>query len=467
MDVFLARPQGDDFRPLAREILKQLIEMDTTHSTGSTTVAAEALAARLRAAGFPESDVVVAGPNARKGNLVARLRGTGKRPPVLFLAHLDVVEARREDWSVDPFTFLEKDGYFYGRGTTDIKNGIAILVTNFIRLKQQGFRPDRDFILALTADEEGGPDNGVDWLLRNHRELIDAEYCINIDGGDFQQRDSRPRTAALQVSEKHYVVFHMEVRSPGGHSSLPSKDNAIYRLTEGLGRLGRFEFPAQLNEVTREYFSRMSRVEEGALAEDMKSVTQDSPDPRAIARLSQSPYYNALLRTTCVPTMLEGGHAPNALPQTARATINCRLLPGHSPQAAHAALIEAVNDPQISVTLVDGGQASPASVLNRKVLGSVERVVTAMWPGVPVVPTMEAGATDGYYLRRANIPTYCVSGVFIDMDDVRAHGKDERVAIESFYNGMEFYHRLMRSLGEGGGDASSPEQEDTSKHPSP
>ena len=350
------------------------------------------------------------------------------------------------DWSVDPFTFLEKDDYFYGRGTTDIKDGVAILVANFIRLRQQGFRPNRDLILALTADEEGGSDNGVDWLLRNHREWIDAEYCINIDGGDFQLRDGKPRTAAIQVSEKLFVVFRLEVRKPGGHSSLPSKDNAIYRLSEGLSRLARYDFPARLNDVTREYFSLMSRVEKGALADDMKSLTCDPPDPAAIARLSDAPYYNALMRTTCVATILEGGHATNALPQTARATINCRLLPGDSPKAVHAALIETVNDPQISVTLLDGGQASPASVLNTEVLERVGRVVDAMWPGVPLVPTMEAGATDGYFLRQADIPTYSVSGVFIDMDDVRAHGKDERVGIESFFDGLEFYYRLIRSL---------------------
>jgi acetylornithine deacetylase/succinyl-diaminopimelate desuccinylase-like protein len=337
---------------LARDVLRELIEIDTTDSTGSTTVAAEAMAKRLRDAGFPAADVQVLGPHPRKGNLVARLRGSGARRPILFLSHLDVVEARREDWSVDPFRFLERDGYFYGRGTTDVKDGCAILVANFIRWKQEGFAPDRDLILALTADEEGGSFNGVDWLLSSHRDLLDAEYCINTDGGDFQLEKGRRRLVALQASEKTYASFRLEARNPGGHSSLPAKDNAIYRLAAALGRLAAFDFPLRLNEVTRAFFTRMAAIEPGPVAADMKAVLQDPPDPAAVARLSASAYFNALLRTTCVATQLEGGHAENALPQTARAVVNCRILPAESPAEVQRTLVRVVADPGVAVTPV-------------------------------------------------------------------------------------------------------------------
>jgi acetylornithine deacetylase/succinyl-diaminopimelate desuccinylase-like protein len=319
---------------LARDIFEQLVNINTTHSAGDTTEAARAMATRLKAAGFPDADVQVLGPAPRKGNLVARLQGTGAGRPILLLAHLDVVEARREDWSTDPFVFVERDGYFYGRGTADIKSGDALLVADLIRLKQEGFAPARDVIVALTADEEGGDANGVDWLLRTHRDLVDAEYCLNTDGGGGEIRQGRRIANELQTGEKVYASFRLEVTNPGGHSSLPVKDNAIYHLAGGLSRLAAFEFPARLNETTRAFFDKMSGIETGDLARDMKALAATPPDPGAVSRVSAaSPYYNALVRTTCVATEVEAGHAENALPQRARATVNCRLLPGDSPAA--------------------------------------------------------------------------------------------------------------------------------------
>src|SRR5581483_7231971 len=326
--------QSSSFDARARDIFKQLIEINTTDSVGNVTTAAEAIAGRLKAAGFPESDVTMIGPDRRKHNLVARYRGTGARRPLLLLAHLDVVEAKREDWSTDPFTFVEKDGFFYGRGTSDDKAMASILTANLIRLREEGFRPDRDLILALTADEEGGRFNGVDWLVKNHRNLIDAALAIN-EGGSGQMKNGRYLVNEVQASEKVYQDFHLESKNPGGHSSRPTKDNAIYHLSQGLGRLAAFEFPVHMNEVTREYFDRMAGLQsDPAIAADMRAVAKATPDPQAAARLaSKSAYYNALMRTTCVATMLSGGHAPNALPQTATANVNCRILPGEPPAA--------------------------------------------------------------------------------------------------------------------------------------
>src|SRR3981189_308902 len=326
------RAQGQDqTKQLAYDIFKQLIEINTTDSVGNVTTAAEAMAKRLRDGGFPEGDIKVAGPNERKKNLVARFRGTGKRKPILFIGHLDVVEALRSDWTTDPFEFIEKDGYFYGRGTEDMKEGDAILVTNFIRLKKEGYQPDRDLILALTADEEGGSSNGVDWLLKQHRHWVDAEYSINLDGGEFERDKDKRLLAGIQASEKVYVDFQLESLNPGGHSSVPSPDNAIYHLAGALARLQPFSFPVKINEITRNYFERNAALTTGQLAADLKAVAHQPPDNAAVQRLSANPYFNSLLHTTCVATMLSRGHAPNALPQTARANANCRIFPGAEP----------------------------------------------------------------------------------------------------------------------------------------
>ena len=445
----------DQTKQLSRDIFKQLIEINTTDSVGNVTTAAEAMAKRLRDGGFADDDIKIAGPNERKKNLVARFRGTGKRKPVLFIGHLDVVEALRSDWTTDPFEFIEKDGYFYGRGTEDMKEGDAILVTNFIRLKKEGYLPDRDLILALTADEEGGSSNGVDWLLREHRDWIDAEYCINLDGGEFEKDKDKRLLAGIQASEKVYVDFQFESLNPGGHSSVPSPDNAIYHLAGALARLQSFSFPLEVNEITRSYFERNAAMENGQLAADMKAIAKQPPDPAAVRRLSEVPYYNSLLHTTCVATMLSGGHAPNALPQTARANVNCRIFPGEDPEEVHKALERVSNDPKVKISVVaqltpDGKVVPvvpvPPSPLLPEVTQAMERVLGAVWPRVPLVATMSTGATDGKYTRIAGIPTYGISCMFFDKNDNREHGKDERVGVQDFYDGVNFNYRLMKEL---------------------
>ncbi len=432
---------------LAREIFQVLIEINTTHEKGITK-ASEAMAARLRAAGYSSEDVKILGPLPHKQNLVARLRGSGKFRPLLFIAHLDVVEARREDWSVDPFKFLEKDGFFYGRGTTDVKHEAANLITNLIRLREEGFVPDRDIIVALTDDEEaGGPANGVEWLLDHHRSLIEPEYCVNTDAGGGVILKNQHVLLEMQTGEKVYLSFQLEVKNRGGHSSLPVKDNAIYRLAQGLTRLSQFDFPIQLNDTARGYFAQMAPRETGQVADDMQAVSRQFPNMQAAVRLAAvSPYYNALMRTTCVPTELSGGHAENALPQTARAVVNCRLLPDNEPLEIQKNLIGILADPAIAVTPLNRAQPTPLSPLRQDVVQAVERITREMWPGVVVAPVISTGASDGVYLRRAGIPVYGISGMFGDLDDTRAHGRDERMGVREFYEGVEFMHRLMKSL---------------------
>jgi acetylornithine deacetylase/succinyl-diaminopimelate desuccinylase-like protein len=443
-----AQTGSNDVR--AREIYKELVEINTTDTpAGNVTKAAEAMAARLKAAGFPASDIQVLGPDPKKGNLVLRWRaGAGAgRKPILLLAHLDVVEAKREDWSFDPFTFLERDGFFYGRGTSDDKAMAAQFVANLIRLKQEGFTSDRDVILALTADEEGGTFNGVDWLVKNHKNLIDAEFAVN-EGGGGNMRKGKYLTNEVQASEKVFQDFRLEVTNPGGHSSLPVKDNAIYHLAAGLARLAAFDFPVQMNEVTRGYFERSASVQDDPkMAADMRAVARSTPDAAAAARLSAAvPFYNSLMRTTCVATRLQGGHANNALPQMAGANVNCRILPGVSPASVKDKLVEVLADPQIKVSFVGEANPSKPSPLRPDVMNAVETLTKQMFPGVVVVPVMSTGATDGLYLRNAEIPTYGIDGTFGDLDDVRAHGKDERVGVKQFYEGLEFQYRLIKML---------------------
>jgi acetylornithine deacetylase/succinyl-diaminopimelate desuccinylase-like protein len=432
----------------AREIYKLLVEINTTDTpAGSVTNAAEAVAARLKAAGFAAADVQLLGPDPRKHNLIARLRGSGARRPILLLAHLDVVEARRDDWSFDPFTFLEKDGFFYGRGTIDDKALASIFTANLIRLKQDGVTLDRDVILALTADEEGGSFNGASWLVDKHRDLIDAEFAIN-EGGGGQSRNGKPLVNEIQASEKVYQDFRLEAKNPGGHSSRPIRDNAIYHLSDGLARLAAFDFPLDMNEVTRGYFAKMAALQTSAqTAADMRAMAAPTPDPQAAARLAAaSPYYNALMRTTCVATMLSGGHAPNALPQTATANVNCRILPGQAPAAIKAKLESVIADPKIAIAFVEEAKPSAPSPLRPDVMSAVESLTRAMWPGAIVVPMMGTGATDSLYLRNAGIPAYGVDGVFSEIDDNRAHGRDERVAVKSYFDALEFQYRLLRVL---------------------
>jgi len=441
-----AQPSLTPTQALARDIFRELIGIDTTDEHGATTPAAEALARRLREAGLPAADVQVLGPTPRKANLVARLRGTGAKRPLLLLAHLDVVEARREDWTVDPFTLLERDGFFYGRGAEDVKDGAAIMTANVIQFIKEGYRPDRDLILALTADEEGGTSNGVQWLLAEHRDLIDAELCLNFDGGDFEALGTRRVSGAIQAAEKGYADFTLEVTDAGGHSSLPRPGNAIYRLSAGLLRIADFTFPVHLNEVTRSFFARRASLESGQRATDMREAGGDNPPAAAAGRLSSDMYYNALLRTTCVATLVTAGHAANALPQRARANVNCRIVPGETEEEVRSTLVRVLNDPTISVSHPAPRQ-NPASPLRPDVLAAVDRATAAVYPGLPIIPTMETGATDGRLLRGAGIPTYGISGVFLDDLDDRSHGRDERVGVRDFYDGLAFNYHLIRALG--------------------
>src|ERR1700749_1162046 len=451
---FSVAAQSQSPNPVAHEIFKQLIEINTTDSVGNVTTAAEAMAGRLRDAGFTGSDVIVAGPTDRKKNLVARIHRTGQRKPILFIGHLDVVEARREDWTTDPFKFVVKDGYFYGRGTDDMKEGDAILVINFIRMKKENYKPDRDLILALTADEEGGDFNGVDWLVKNHRDWIDAEYCINLDGGEFEKNGNQRVLTAIQASEKVYADFQLESLNPGGHSSLPSPDNAIYHLANALAKIEAYTFPVEINEITRNYFLKTAELTKGSGAADLRAAAKEPPDKAAVARLSQTPYYNALLRTTCVATMLTGGHAPNALPQMARANVNCRIFPGEDPADIRKTLERVVADPKAPVPEVESKAADvsivhqvtvPASPLLPEVTQAMDKTVHALYGDIPVMATMSTGATDGRITRIAGIPTYGISCMFFQMNDNRAQGKEERVGVQDFYDGITFNYNLIRA----------------------
>ncbi len=439
----VTRPAAE--QALAREIYKEFIEVPSGFTTGSTTPVAEAAAVRLRAAGFPDADIHVDGPNPRKMNLVVRYHGTGARKPILLLAHTDVVEAKREDWSMDPFIFVEKDGYFYGRGTGDDKAQAAVWIALLLQYKAEGYKPDRDIIVALTADEEGGgPFNGVQWLLDNHRDWIDAEFALN-EGGWGESVNGKRIANDLQVSEKYVLTVRLESRNKGGHSSLPVADNAIYHLAGALDRLSRFAFPLKTNEVTAAYFKQMARIETGAVKADLLQVASGSlPAMQRIAKGSTP--WNATLRTTCVATMLEGGHASNALPQLAAATVNCRVLPEDSKDFVLAAIKRVVADTQVTVTLQGNPSPGAASPMRADVLQAVTGVTEQMWPGVITLPMMVMGATDGRMLRAAGIPTYGVQGFFIDRDDVRFHGRDERMRVQSFFEGHAFLYELVKRL---------------------
>jgi acetylornithine deacetylase/succinyl-diaminopimelate desuccinylase-like protein len=436
---------------LAIDIYKELVEINTVTETGDTGRAADAVAARLRAAGFEGADVQVFKPAPRKGNLVARLRGTGARKPILLLAHLDVVEAKPEDWSTDPFKLVEKDGYFYGRGSGDDKYMAASFVANLIRYKQEDYRPDRDIIVALETDEEiiDADALGIQWLIKNHRDLIDAEFALN-EGGGVGVKRGKPIRNSIQTSEKVSFSYRLGVTNKGGHSSVPSPDNAIYHLAEGLARLGKFSFPVNLNATTRQSLERAAELEATQTAADIRSALSADPDPAAVARLSANPGYNAQLRTTCVATLLEGGHAYNALPQSARATVNCRIMPGEKVDDVTAALVRVLADDNISVTPIGQPVLSAPSALDETLLSAIDKTSAEFWPGVPVVPVMSAGATDGSFLRNAGIPTYGHSGLAGDVDDSRAHGKDERVMVKSFFDGQEYLYRLVKRLSGGG-----------------
>jgi acetylornithine deacetylase/succinyl-diaminopimelate desuccinylase-like protein len=438
-------PQTEN-QKMAHDIFRELIEINTTVNMGCSK-AAEAMAARLKDAGFPGTDITLAGPQPQHMNLIVRYHGKGKLSPLLFIGHLDVVEALPQDWSFDPFKFREIDGYYYGRGTTDMKNEDAELIANLIRLKKEGFVPDRDIIIALTDDEEGGPANGVQWLIENRRDLIDAEYCINPDGGGGSIKDGKETIMGIQTSEKVYSDFTLEVHNKGGHSSLPEKDNAIYHLAEALTHLASYDFPLDMNETTRLFFERSAQKETSQTRADMLAVAKIPADTAAASRLAKtSAHFNSLMRTTCVATIVNAGHANNALPQTAMANVNCRLLPDDKMENVLNTLKYLVNDPQIQIKCSYAAIAGPLSPMRKDLLDKVDKITASLWPGVIVVPVMATGATDGKRLRAAGIPVYGISGMFGDVDDVRAHGRDERIGDKEFYNGLEFMYRLMKEL---------------------
>jgi acetylornithine deacetylase/succinyl-diaminopimelate desuccinylase-like protein len=446
----LACAQLTPHQQLTRDIYRELIEIRTVHPDGDNTAAARAMGKRLLDAGFDAKDVEVIEPAPLKGNLVARYRGTGELKPLLLLAHIDVVEARKDDWSdgVDPFKLTEKDGYYYGRGTIDNKAMAAIFVANLIRYKREGFRPKRDLIVALTADEEGGTHNGVAWMLKNRRGAIDAEFGLN-EGGGGQYRGGKPYLHGVQVSEKVPRNFYLEAVNPGGHSSVPEKDNAIYDLAAALDRLSRMQLPTRLNYVMRLTAAKLTEIETGEMSRALAAVAAGNPTEEQVRLVSTVPRYNAQLRTTCVATLLEGGHAANALPQKARATVNCRMLPGEKAEFVLQELQRAAGD-RVKVTegITTFGPSDPADV-DSPVLKMIRRVSEQMWPGVAVVPVMSAGATDGSRLRNAEIPVYGVSGLFVEFGENRLHGRDERLGVRSFAEGAEYLYLLVKELASG------------------
>jgi acetylornithine deacetylase/succinyl-diaminopimelate desuccinylase-like protein len=445
-----AEPAPPDAQRLMRDVYKELIEINTTPSVGDTYAAAKAMAARLIAAGFAKADVQAFESAPKRGNLVARLRGTGKRKPLLLVAHIDVVEAKREDWTTDPFKFLEKDGYFYGRGTSDDKFMAAALVANMIRWKQENYQPDRDLILALETNEETSDRDGqgMTWLIKNHKDLIDAEYALN-EGGGVEVKDGKPFANGVQTAEKLFQSFWLETKNPGGHSSLPRKDNAIYELADALTKIAKYDFPVLLNPTTRGYFTKLGGLETGQQAADLKSVGSGKPSPAAIARLSAQPPFNAQLRTTCVATRLEGGHADNALPQQARAMVNCRIVPGQTPDEVQKQLEKVIGDAKLTITAPVRDTPSEPSTINPELQAAIDKLTQKFWPGIPVIPTMIAGATDGRFLRNVGIPTFGHSGLASDIFDVRAHGKDERVSVAAVFDGEQYLYELVKTLSGG------------------
>jgi acetylornithine deacetylase/succinyl-diaminopimelate desuccinylase-like protein len=433
----------------AREIFAELIGINTDGDSGSTTIAAQAMAKRLIAAGFPSADVKVVGPatSPKNWNLVARYRGTGKGKPILLMAHLDVVTARASDWSLPPYQLTEKDGFLYGRGTSDQKNGCALLVASLVQMKKEGIVPDRDLILALTAGEEGGMDYvGMEWLVNNQRSLIDAEFAWNVDAGDPQLQRGKRVARVVQAAEKVYATFALEATNVGGHSSLPTKDNAIVHVTAAVGKIAAHDFPVHLSEITRGWLTQMTRTEKPEVAKDIKSVLGAKPDPAAIARLSKNSLYNAQMRTTCVPTQFEAGHAENALPQKAKATINCRILPSESADDVKKTLARLIGDSAVHISAVGAITPSPPSPLTPAVLAPIQTVTERFYPKLPIVPLMETGATDGIFLRNAGIPTYGISALFLDVDDIRAHGRDERIIAAEFDRAAEYQLALLKAF---------------------
>jgi acetylornithine deacetylase/succinyl-diaminopimelate desuccinylase-like protein len=448
--VLVVPPLSPEDRTLARGILQQLIEIDTSNPTHSTLPAVDAMRQRFLDAGFAADDVTLAGPKDSRMNLVVRYRGeaASTEKPVLLMGHIDVVEAPRDEWTVEPFKLAETDGYFYGRGTQDMKNSDAAWVTSFLTLKKAGWVPKRDMILMLTADEEGGGDDGAEWLVTNRRPLVDAGFAVNPDAGGLLLSGGKPVELDLEETEKVYTDFVLTARNPGGHSSRPMPENALYLVADALGRVERSPFPVELNAVTRSYLEAEARHENDDKKKLISKVLKPKMDSDAAEQLTQDPGYNAILRTTCVATMMTAGEAENALPGKAAANVNCRILPGHSPEEVRKRLVQIVSDVRVKVQYrTEGGELLDAApekkamappALTPEVMKPLRAVTQALWPGLRIVPEMEAGSTDSVYVAAAGIPTYGFSGMGIDLNDDRAHGRDERLRVESFYTGVQF-----------------------------
>ena len=449
-------PEQD--RVLSRQIFKEFVETNSEDSDGSVTAVCIAARKQFLQAGFAPSDLILAGPNDRKQNLVVRYHGASgsKLKPILIIGHVDVVEARRADWSTDPYTLVEKDGYFYGRGTQDMKDGDADVVESFIRLKREGYVPNRDITLALTADEEGGKSNGVSWLLKNRPELMQAAFVINPDGEGPTLHDGKATELLVEATEKTYADYRITATNPGGHSSEPRPDNAIYELMHALLKLEASPFPVELNNVSRSELEAMVKVSPPATAADIEGILKTPPDQTAIADFSKLPEANAPLRTTCVATMLQGGRAPNALPAEATANVNCRILPGHSQEETRKTLVGIFDDPKLTVEyMADDGTVSPTAPSRESlppppllpaVFDPLKQVTSEMWPGMVVIPSMVIGASDSIYTMEAGLPSYGIGGAAIEDTGNRMHGRDERLGVESFYNSVEFFYLYLKAL---------------------
>jgi acetylornithine deacetylase/succinyl-diaminopimelate desuccinylase-like protein len=431
---------------LAEDILRELVEFESTaEKPDQTREALEAIARHLRQAGLPDEDIHLVNPRPDAWGLVARYRGIGGPGPLLTMAHVDVVTADPEAWAFPPFSFGKKDGYYFGRGTQDNKTGIAHILAAFVRLREEGHAPNRDLILMITGDEET-EQKVAEWIATEGRPLIDADFALNSDGGGGElDEQGKPRAFWVQTSEKRYHTFKLSTSNPGGHSSLPRPENAIYDLARALTRLADYRFPVEINAGNRMMLERAAGLDGGQRSDDLRAVAERA-DEQAADRLSQQPFYNAILRTTCVATGLQAGHAENALPRQASATVNCRILPGRSPTEVQAALEAVIGDPGVRITSVYESVASPPSVLPAALLETLETLVDQAWPGVPVIPQMSTGTTDGLFLRNAGIPVYGVAGWFLRPAEIRAHGLDEKIGVRRFHEGTEFWYRMLKEL---------------------
>ena len=444
---------NEDYQQEALEIFRDIISMRTAEGHAMVPAMAEYLAQRFLDAGFDEEDVHVMPQVISTGEevaaLVVRYRGNGlaNKKPVLLLAHMDVVDAIRSDWERDPFTLIEENGFFFGRGTSDNKTGVAMLTATFARLQREGFTPTRDLIIAFTGDEETYMES-IQMLIDDERNLIDAEFVLNSDaGGGYRDHDHNPVSYLLQAAEKTYITYEITIRNPGGHSSRPRADNAIYELATALKNIEQYRFPSRVNDVTRGYFREMSTLIGGELGEAMGAYAENPGDPDAQAVLETHPGEVGNTRTTCIATMLRAGHAENALPQSATATINCRVFPGVPPGEVEAQLVRAAANPALEIKSIYDANEGPMSPLREDVTSTVSQAANDLYGEVPLIPNMSAGATDSQYTRLAGMPSYGAGGLFMRQEDMFAHGLNERVPVDSFFIALDYWHQVLTELG--------------------